>query len=252
MTVKINFFGDFILLTIIIMASELVFVGEGQLALTHKHDDIAIREQTEMSSANLADAVVIKMRVATINAKLGAFNSSDDTHAKGDSTGFDLSAAELVAEIEAQGGATAGIASVGGLSNELATFKQSVMSIFNDGSETLFSEEAFDALSTTFGPAEMLALMKLSNDQAPTSSLKVKNMNKVLRDAVDRGHNGRDETSEVSDGFKASDKLYFANGVRLSISVAIASEATASPANIDTSAQSLSVNKDNNLVLQVV
>ena len=36
--------------------SELVFVGEGQLALSHKHDDIAIREQTEMSSANVADA----------------------------------------------------------------------------------------------------------------------------------------------------------------------------------------------------
>lgn len=232
------------------MASELVFVGEGQLALSHKHDDIAIREQTEMSSANLANAVVIKMRVATINAKLGAFNTSDDTHAKGDSTGFDLSAAELVAEIEAQGGATSGIASVGGLSNELASFKTSVMTIFNDGSETLFQEEAFDALSTTFGPAEMLALMKLDNAQAPTSSLKVKNMNKVLRDAVDRGHNGRDSSSEVSDGFKADDKLYFENGVRLNISVAFANEQTNPPANI--SAQSLSATKDNDLVLQVV
>ena len=232
------------------MSNELVFVGEGQLALSHKHDDIAIREQTEMSSADLADAVVIKMRVATINAKLGAFNTSDDTHAKGDSTGFDLSAAELVAEIEAQGGATSGIASVGGLSNELASFKTSVMTIFNDGSETLFQEEAFDALSTTFGPAEMLALMKLDNAQAPTSSLKVKNMNKVLRDAVDRGHNGRDSSSEVSDGFKADDKLYFENGVRLNISVAFANEQTNPPANI--SAQSLSATKDNDLVLQVV
>ena len=232
------------------MSNELVFVGEGQLALSHKHDDIAIREQTEMSSADLANAVVIKMRVATINAKLGAFNTSDDTHAKGDSTGFDLSAAELVAEIEAQGGATSGIASVGGLSNELASFKTSVMTIFNDGSETLFQEEAFDALSTTFGPAEMLALMKLDNAQAPTSSLKVKNMNKVLRDAVDRGHNGRDSSSEVSDGFKADDKLYFENGVRLNISVAFANEQTNPPANI--SAQSLSATKDNDLVLQVV
>ena len=232
------------------MASELVFVGEGQLALSHKHDDIAIREQTEMSSANLANAVVIKMRVATINAKLGAFNTSDDTHAKGDSNGFDLSAAELVAEIEAQGGATSGIASVGGLSDELANFKASVMAIFNNGSETLFQEEAFDALATTFGPAEMLALMKLDNAQAPTSSLKVKNMNKVLRDAVDRGHNGRDSSSEVSDGFKADDKLYFENGVRLNISVAFANEQTNPPANI--SAQSLSATKDNDLVLQVV
>ena len=232
------------------MASELVFVGEGQLALSHKHDDIAIREQTDMGSANLANAVVIKMRVATINAKLGAFNNSDDTHAKGDSNGFDLSASELVAEIEAQGGATSGIASVGGLSDELANFKTSVMAIFAAGSETLFQEETFDALSTTFGPAEMLALMKLENAQAPTSSLKVKNMNKVLRDAVDRGHNGRDANSEVSDGFKADDKLYFADGVRLNISVAFANEETNPPANI--SAQSLSVTKDNNLVIQVV
>ena len=232
------------------MSNELVFVGEGQLALSHKHDDIAIREQTEMSSADLADAVVIKMRVATINAKLGAFNTSDDTHAKGDSTGFDLSAAELVAEIEAQGGATTGIATVGGLSDELANFKTSVMAIFNAGSETLFEEEAFDALSTNFGPAEMLALMKLSNAQAPTSTLKVKNMNKVLRDAVDRGHNGRDSSSEVSDGFKADDKLYFADGVRLNISVAFANEETNPPANL--SAQSLQVAKDNDLVIQVV
>ena len=250
MTVKIKFFVDFILLTIIIMASELVFVGEGQLALSHKHDDIAIREQTDMGSANLADAVVIKMRVATINAKLGAFDQAKDEHAKGDSTGFDLSAAELVTEIEAQGGATSGIASVGGLSDELANFKTSVMAIFAAGSETLFQEETFDALSTTFGPAEMLALMKLENAQAPTSSLKVKNMNKVLRDAVDRGHNNRDANSEVSDGFKADDKLYFADGVRLNISVAFANEETNPPANI--SAQSLSVTKDNNLVIQVV
>ncbi len=232
------------------MASELVFVGEGQLALSHKHDDIAIREQTDMGSANLANAVVIKMRVATINAKLGAFNQSDDTHANGDSTGFDLSAAELVAEIEAQGGATSGIASVGGLSDELANFKTSVMAIFAAGSETLFQEETFDALSTTFGPAEMLALMKLSNAQAPTSSLKVKNMNKVLRDAVDRGHNGRDNSSEVSDGFKADDKLYFADGVRLNISVAFANEETNPPANL--ASQSLAVTKDNDLVIQVV
>ena len=232
------------------MASELVFVGEGQLALSHKHDDIAIREQTEMTSASLADAVIIKMRVATINAKLGAFDQAKDEHAKGDSNGFDLSAAELVAEIEAQGGATSGIASVGGLSDELANFKTSVMAIFAAGSETLFQEEAFDALATTFGPAEMLALMKLENAQAPTSSLKVKNMNKVLRDAVDRGHNGRDSSSEVSDGFKADDKLYFADGVRLNISVAFANEETNPPANI--SAQSLAVTKDNNLVIQVV
>ena len=232
------------------MSNELVFVGEGQLALSHKHDDIAIREQTEMSSANLADAVVIKMRKATIDAKLGAFTTSSDTWAEGDSAGFDLSAAELVTEIEAQGGATSGIASVGGLSDELANFKTSVMAIFNAGSETLFEEEAFDALSTTFGPAEMLALMKLSNAQAPTSTLKVKNMNKVLRDAVDRGHNGRDSSSEVSDGFKADDKLYFADGVRLNISVAFANEETNPPANL--SAQSLQVAKDNDLVIQVV
>ena len=232
------------------MSNELVFVGEGQLALSHKHDDIAIREQTDMGSANLANAVVIKMRVATMNAYLGAFTQSDDTHAKGDSNGFDVTAAELVAEIEAQGGATSGIASVGGLSDELANFKTSVMAIFAAGSETLFQEETFDALSTTFGPAEMLALMKLSNAQAPTSSLKVKNMNKVLRDAVDRGHNGRDSSSEVSDGFKADDKLYFADGVRLNISVAFANEETASPANI--ASQSLQVAKDNDLVLQVV
>ncbi|MBF92073.1 MAG: hypothetical protein CMP34_04625, partial [Rickettsiales bacterium] len=226
--------------------SELVFVGEGQLALSHKHDDIAIREQTEMSSANVADAVVIKMRKATIDAKLGAFTQSSDTWAEGDSAGFDLSAAELVTEIEAQGGATTGIATVGGLSDELANFKTSVMAIFNAGSETLFEEEAFDALATTFGPAEMLALMKLSNAQAPTSTLKVKNMNKVLRDAVDRGHNGRDSSSEVSDGFKADDKLYFADGVRLNISVAFANEETNPPANL--SAQSLQVAKDNDLV----
>lgn len=232
------------------MSNELVFVGEGQLALSHKHDDIAIREQTDMGSANLADAVVIKMRVATINAKLGAFDQAKDEHAKGDSTGFDLSAAELVTEIEAQGGATSGIASVGGLSDELANFKTSVMAIFAAGSETLFQEETFDALSTTFGPAEMLALMKLENAQAPTSSLKVKNMNKVLRDAVDRGHNNRDNSSEVSDGFKADDKLYFADGVRLNISVAFANEETNPPANI--ASQSLSVTKDNNLVIQVV
>ena len=230
--------------------SELVFVGEGQLALSHKHDDIAIREQTEMSSANVADAVVIKMRKATIDAKLGSFTQSSDTWAEGDSAGFDLSAAELVTEIEAQGGATTGIATVGGLSDELANFKTSVMAIFNAGSETLFEEEAFDALATTFGPAEMLALMKLSNAQAPTSSLKVKNMNKVLRDAVDRGHNGRDNSSEVSDGFKADDKLYFADGVRLNISVAFANEETNPPANL--SAQSLQVAKDNDLVIQVV
>ena len=230
--------------------SELVFVGEGQLALSHKHDDIAIREQTEMSSANVANAVVIKMRKATIDAKLGAFTQSSDTWADGDSSGFDLSAAELVTEIEAQGGATQGIATVGGLSDELANFKTSVMAIFNAGSETLFEEEAFDALSTNFGPAEMLALMKLSNAQAPTSSLKVKNMNKVLRDAVDRGHNGRDSSSEVSDGFKADDKLYFADGVRLNISVAFANEETNPPANL--SAQSLQVAKDNDLVIQVV
>tara|TARA_B100001121_G_C18666457_1_gene611558 strand:+ start:475 stop:1170 length:696 start_codon:yes stop_codon:yes gene_type:complete len=230
--------------------SELVFVGEGQLALSHKHDDIAIREQTEMSSANVANAVVIKMRKATIDAKLGAFTQSSDTWAEGDSAGFDLSAAELVTEIEAQGGATTGIATVGGLSDELANFKTSVMAIFNAGSETLFEEEAFDALSTNFGPAEMLALMKLSNAQAPTSTLKVKNMNKVLRDAVDRGHNGRDSSSEVSDGFKADDKLYFADGVRLNISVAFANEETNPPANL--SAQSLQVAKDNDLVIQVV
>jgi len=230
--------------------SELVFVGEGQLALSHKHDDIAIREQTEMSSANVADAVVIKMRKATIDAKLGSFTQSSDTWAEGDSAGFDLSAAELVTEIEAQGGATTGIATVGGLSDELANFKTSVMAIFNAGSETLFEEEAFDALATTFGPAEMLALMKLSDAQAPTSSLKVKNMNKVLRDAVDRGHNGRDNSSEVSDGFKADDKLYFADGVRLNISVAFANEETNPPANL--SAQSLQVAKDNDLVIQVV
>ena len=57
------------------------------------------------------------------------------------SSGFDLSAAELVTEIEAQGGATTGIATVGGLSDELANFKTSVMAIFNAGSETLFEEE---------------------------------------------------------------------------------------------------------------
>ena len=132
--------------------SEIVFVGEGQLALSHKHDDIAIREQTEMSSANVANAVVIKMRKATIDAKLGAFTQSSDTWAEGDSAGFDLSAAELVTEIEAQGGATTGIATVGGLSDELANFKTSVMAIFNAGSETLFEEEAFDALQLSNTP----------------------------------------------------------------------------------------------------
>ena len=75
-------------------------------------------------------------------------------------------------------------------------------------------------------------------------------MNKVLRDAVDRGHNGRDSSSEVSDGFKADDKLYFADGVRLNISVAFANEETNPPANL--ASQSLAVTKDNDLVIQVV
>ena len=235
------------------MSNELVFVGEGQLALSHKHADIAIREQTAMGSANLADAVIINMRKATIDAKLGSFNTGADNldeWSAGNSAGFSLSVAELAAEIDAQGGAASGIASVGGLSDDLAVFKTSVMTIFNNGSETLFQEEAFDALSTTFGPTEMLALMKLDNAQAPSSTLAVKNLNKVLRDAVDRGHNGRDETSEVSDGFKAGDKIYFQSGVKLTISVVFADEGTADPANI--SAQGLNQVTNQHLVLQVV
>ena len=129
------------------MANELVFAGEGQLALSHKYDDIAIREQSSMGSANLADAVVINMRKATHDAKLGAFTTSNDSHANGDASGFTLSVAELVSEIEAQGGAASGIASVGGLSDELANFKTSVQAVFAAGSETIFEDELFDAIS---------------------------------------------------------------------------------------------------------
>ena len=250
-----NFFGYFILYIIIINMSELVFVGEGQLALSHKHADIAIREQTAMGSADLSNAVIINMRKATMDGKLGSFNTGADNLDEwtgGKAAGFELTVSELVAEIDAQGGAASGIDSVGGLNDDLAAFKTSVMNIFNNGSETLFQEEAFDALSTTFGPAEMLALMKLDNAQAPSSTLAVKNLNKVLRDAVDRGHNGRDSSSEVSDGFKAGDKIYFAAGVALNISVVIADEGTASPANITIPAGALTQNTTQHLVLSVV
>lgn len=237
------------------MSTELVFTGEGQLALSHKYDDIAIREQTSLGSADLADAVIINMRKATIDAKLGAFDTANDSHANGGASGFTLSVAELVAEIEQQGGATSGIASVGGLSDELANFKSSVQAVFSAGSETIFEDEVFDAIATTFGAAEMLALMKIANgSEDATSSLAVKNMDKLLRDAVDRGHNSRDANSEVSDGFKADDKIYFANGVKLSISVAFVDrdgQRDLSPANI-TNQSGMSVDKNANLVLQVV
>jgi hypothetical protein len=237
------------------MANELVFAGEGQLALSHKYDDIAIREQSSMGSANLADAVVINMRKATIDAKLGAFTTSTDSHANGDANGFTLSVAELVTEIEAQGGAASGIASVGGLSDELANFKTSVQAVFAAGSETIFEDELFDAISTTFGASEMLALMKINNgSEDATSSLAVKNMDKLLRDAVDRGHNSRDANSEVSDGFKADDKIYFANGVKLSISVSFVDnggQRDLTPANI-TNQSGMSVDKNADLVLKVV
>jgi len=117
------------------MSNELVFVGEGQLALSHKHADIAIREQTAMGSADLADAVVINMRKATIDGKLGSFNTGADNldeWSGGKAAGFSLSVTELVNEIDAQGGAASGISSVGGLSDDLVAFKNSVMSIFNN------------------------------------------------------------------------------------------------------------------------
>ena len=84
----------------------------------------------------------------------------------------------------------------------------------------LFEDEVFDAISTTFGPAEMLALMKWIMHKHQLQSCCQEHEQGCFHDAVDRGHNGRDANSEVNDGFKADDKLYFENGVKLNISVA--------------------------------
>lgn len=234
------------------MPNELVFAGEGQLAMAHKYDDIAIREQSSLTSADLADAVVINMQKATMNAKLGSFDTANDSHANSAAVSF--SVAELVADIEAQGGAASGIAQVGALSSKLATFKQNVKDVFTAGSETIFADEAFNDLSDTFGAAEMLALMKLSGTaQDASSSLALKNVDKLLRDAVDQGQNGRSNASEVSDGFKADDKVYFVNGVKLDISVAFVDnggQRDLSPANI-TNQSGMSTSHLANLVLHI-
>ena len=231
------------------MPNELVFAGEGQLAMAHKYADIAIREQSSLTSADLADAVVMNYRVASMNTKLGAFDNATDSHAN--SASVSISVADLVAEIEALGGAASGISSVGSMSNKLAVFKQNVQDVFTAGSETIFEDETFNDLSSTFGAAEMLALMKLDNAQAPSSTLALKNVDKLLRDAVDQGQNSRSNASEVSDGFKADDKLYFANGVKLDISVSFVDnggQRDLTPANI-TNQSGMSTSHLANLVL---
>lgn len=71
---------------------------------------------------------------------------------------------------------------------------------------------------------------------------------------IDRGHNSRDNSSEVSDGFKADDKIYFANGVKLSIAVSFVDnggQRDLTPANI-TNQSGMSVDKNADLVLKVV
>jgi len=234
---------------IIIMSNELVFAGEGQLAMAHKYADIAIREQSSLTSADLTDAVVMNYRSASMNSKLGAFNNDTDSHLN--SASIAVSVADLIAEISAAGGAVAGITSVGSMSNKLSVFKTNVQDVFTAGSETIFEDETFNGLSDTFGPAEMLALLSLSNDQAPSSSLSLKNCDKLLRDAVDQGQNGRSNASEVSDGFKAGDKIYFANGVKLDISVSFVDnggQRDLTPANI-TNQSGMSTSHLANLVL---
>lgn len=232
--------------------SELVFAGEGQLALTQKYDDIAIREQSSLTSADLTNAVVMNFQKATINGKLGVFDTASDSHPNSASISF--SVADLVADINAQGGAASGIASVGALSDKLAVFKQNVQDVFTAGSETLFADETFNSISTTFGPTEMLALMNISDGVSdPSSSLALKNVDKLLRDAVDKGQNGRTSASEVSDGFLADDKVYFVNGVKLDISVAFVDnggQRDLDPANI-TNQSGMSTSHLANLVLHI-
>ena len=98
----------------------------------------------------------------------------------------------------------------------------------------------------------------IAQDQAG-NNLALANINKLLRDAVDKKINRADVegavVAEVSNGFVADDRIHFQDGILLNISVAFVDSDPASrdldPANL--SQQSgMSVSHNADLVLQVV
>ena len=244
------------------MATVNVFEAQGSMALTKVHDDIPTRLQGDLQAKDLTGAVEIEIQKATINALLGAFTTTggaDGDKWANDTLSFPV--ADLVTDLEANNGA--GGISTGALSTKLSDFSSAVLAVFAAGSETLFDEETFADLDHSFGGAQMLALMKAnaitSGDDG--NDLKLLNATKLLRDAVDKHHNGRTAASEVSEGFLADDRVFVEDGVSLAISVSFVDSSPASrdltPANISVDASlgtqaGMSVNHTANLVLKVV
>jgi hypothetical protein len=100
----------------------------------------------------------------------------------------------------------------------------------------------------------MMALMAASSINAGEAgnNLSLANINRVLRDAVDKKHNRADVDGNVvantSNGFVKDDRIFFTDGVSLTIQVAFADAQDPD----STSQEGLSVNHQANLVLQVV
>jgi len=231
------------------MTTVSVFEGSGSMSLNKAYADIALREQSTLSSKDIADAVVLEMRAATINAKLNSYNQETDSWSS-DSASFPV--AELHAELSASNGA-AGV-NTGALSGKLVAFKDAVLAIFASGSETLFDEETFANLDHTFGGSQMMALMAASTVTAGDAgnNLVLSNINKLLRDAVDKKINRADvdgaNVAETSNGFVKDDRIFFTDGVSLTIQVAFADASDPDSTN----PEGLSVNHQANLVLQVI
>ena len=231
------------------MTTVQVFLGSGSMSLNKAYADIELRAQTEMTPKDIADAVVLEYRASELNKKLGTFNDATDTHSN-DSMSFPV--AELHAELTAGNGA-AGV-NTGALSGKLTAFKDAVLAIFASGSETLFDEETFSGLDHSFGGSQMMALMAASSINAGEAgnNLSLANINAVLRDAVDKKHNRADVDGNVvantSNGFVKDDRIFFVDGVSLTIQVAFADAQDPD----STSQEGLSVNHQANLVLQVV
>ena len=240
------------------MATVSVFQGTGSMTLDKVHDDIPLRLQGELVSVDITNAVVLEVRSSFLNNKLGAFNTTSDTWGNDSIT---MPVGELVTELEAQSGA-ASISSVGSLSDKLESFKTSVLALFASGSETLFDEETFAALDHSFTAAKLLALMKASTIAAGAAgnNLALANINKLLRDAVDKKINRADAegaiVAEVDNGFVKDDRVHFVDGVLLKIAVSFVDSSPASrdldPANLASNSAGMQVQHDADLVLHVV
>lgn len=235
----------------------------GGFTMERGFDDIKFREADAISRFDVTDAVQIIFNVATFNAKLGLVKNATNTtivsstfdevadcfkNGAVDVSSISLSAAELIAGVNANGKQ---VISVGKYATLYSDFKNYVSSYFgfDGGFSSLFaaaSEFKIDT-SNNFTGASFARLLRGETETAAGSyisdlsgSITISNLTKLLRYAVDTNCFGNrtpnvdpsgtsvdpsyNSNYGLEDGFIAGDMIWVPQGTTINLKLAIDSE----------------------------